>query len=301
MNKDDKIMSEAKRTLMAVCILAGGVLSARAATEAFTAYNLRIDYTNSAAGYWSVNGGPRTTGTVFTQMLPSQTTVQTDGSGKISGAGWMLVTYNANGVPFSWFAVDYSGKISSVAGAAPTTTFTIKGPGYTVDGTGGPTAANNSISLKFTGQPGVNPLNPNQIRLVGQITGTIQGKTPLGETSAKLPSLDAVISSSSSSFASLSPDVTQSTKKMSLFEAGFSGSGSVQGTAYKFSLSGKGASAGQSFTVSGSLGPYSERVGTNNITFYAPVSAQLKGKVKGQPVSGLTAPSQIRADLVTSH
>src|SRR5205085_9645440 len=111
------------------------------ATDTFTAYDLSITFTNETAGYWSVNGAPTTTGTSFLQITPvnRSSSVHTDDAGKITGTGMLQVIYNQAGLPYSIFTVTYSGQISSPSGAPPIVKIAIKGSGYTVDGTGGPT------------------------------------------------------------------------------------------------------------------------------------------------------------------
>jgi hypothetical protein len=267
--------------------------------ETFTAYNLGINYTNSSAQYWSINGGPNTTGTSFLQIFPSLTSVMTDGSGHISGSGELVVTYNTAGVPFSIFYVDYSGRVSASTTVPTAVTLFIKGKGYTVDGTGRPTATNNSVNLKFTGAPGVNPLNKNQTRIVGDLTGRITGSTPLGVNQA-IPAIQAVFNggASRSSFVNLSPDILQSTKRMQLFDPFLSGLGTITDTTYKFRANGTGTARGATFAVNGFLGPYTNNVGTNLVGFTAPISADLKGKLMGQVVSGSATPTQIDPSLI---
>ena len=86
---------------------------------------------------------------------------------------------------------------------------------------------------------------------------------------------------------------------MLLFDNGYVGAGSVSSTgAYKFNSIGTAFSRGAVFLVSGSLGAYTNQVGPKPMPFSAPVSAQLKGKIKGQVVSGSTVPSQINPALV---
>jgi hypothetical protein len=234
------------------------------------------------------------------QILPSATSVQTDGTGSISGDGTVKVTYNTAGLPYSRFAVMYSGQISAPAGSTPTVTMFIRGNGFTVDGNGGTNANLNSLNLKFVGQPGVNPLNTGQIRIVGQFTGTIHGDTPLAEGATTLTSpLQAVITGSGTSQPSISSGIVQSSTRMMIFHPSFTGSGTIGTTgSYKFNELGLGQNRGATFVVSGSLGPYTNQIGTNAVAFTAPASAQLKGKVCGQVVSGTVNGSQITATLV---
>jgi len=286
---------------MAVCAMASGLTSARAA-EALTAYNLSLAFTNAEASYWNVTGAPQTTGTTFTQVIPSNTSVQTDNSGQISGNGLLTVYYNTAQVPFSTFSVSYSGQINAPAGSPPTATMFIRGPGFTVDGSGLPTTVLNSISLKFVGQPGLNPLNNNQFRLVGQLTGVIRGptpQTPMGGGPTVLPPLQAVVTGSRSNLVTINTDVVQSQRRMLLFANGASGNGAIGATnAFRFNVLGTGPSSGYALLASGMLGSYTNQNGQSNITFLAPITAQLKGKIKGQVVSGSVSGNQIGAQLV---
>lgn len=288
--------------LIALCAMASGLTSARAA-ETFTAYNLSLAFTNAQASYWSVDGAPQTTGTTFIKVTPNNTSVQTDNSGHISGNGLLTVTYNTAQVPFSTFSVSYSGQITSPAGFTPTATVFIRGPGFTVDGSGQPTTTLNSISLKFVGQPGINPLNNgNQFRIVGQLTGMIRGPTPLtqvGSGTAVLPSLQAVITGSRSNLVALNLDVVQSQNRMQIFANGATGSGTIGITnSFKLNVLGSGSNRGYALLATGVLGSYTNVIGPSNVAFLAPISVELKGKINGQVVSGSVNSNQISAGLI---
>jgi hypothetical protein len=289
-------MRKVKNALLALSICAISSTGLRA-QDSQTAYNLDIRYTNSTAQYWSVNGGPSTTGTSFLGISPSGSYVQTDGSGKISGGGELTVTYNTSGLPFSVFYVDYVGRVVASATVPTTVTMLIKGRGYSVDGSGLATAINNSISLKFIGAPGVNPLNKNQTRIVGTLSGKIFGSTPLGNNPT-LPTVQAVFTGSRADFVRISPDVLQTTRRMSLFDSSYGGLGIISGSTYKFNGRGYGLGRGALLTVSGFMGTYTNMLGTNAVGFTAPISADLKGKVQGQIVSGTAAPNQIDPNLI---
>jgi hypothetical protein len=286
---------------LAIALASGAFLPTAQGTETFTAYDLGITFTNDTAGYWSVNGAPTTTGTSFVQITPvsRSSSVQTDDSGRITGTGMLQVVYNQAGLPYSIFTVTYSGQISGPTGAPPIVKIMIRGLGYTVDGTGGPTTTVNSMSLEFIGQPGPNPLNTNQARIVGQLTGTIRGQTPLATVSATLPSLQAVITGSSSNVISLNTTVVQSATQMLLFKAGFLGGGSIGSKGgYIMHTVGTDANHGESLLFSGMMGPYTNQISGNPVAFTAPVSAQFKGKIKGQLVTGSADASLINATLV---
>jgi hypothetical protein len=209
------------------------------------------------------------------------------------------VAYNTAQLPLSTFTVTYSGQITGAAGSNVTATIFARGPGYTVDGSGLPTTALNSISLKFVGQPAISPLNPNPFRIVGNLNGVIHGPTPLamGGTTV-LPSVQAVINGSRSNSVSLNVDVVQSQKRMVVFANGGTGTGILGATnSYKFNLLGTGENSGYASLTSGILGPYTNFMVSSNVIFQAPVTAQMKGKVKGQLVSGSITSGQINAAL----
>jgi len=274
--------------------------SASAAVETFTAYGLDMVWTNSDAVVWDVNGAPRTPGGAMPAIFQS-VAVDMDGSGKITGSGTTTITYNSTGVPVSRFIVDITGKISSsTAKPTPAVTIAIRGSGYTIDGSGGATTTLNKLSLKFTGQPGQDPTNPNRLRIVGTITGTITGPTPLDSRSAKLSGLVAYISNSGSSPAGLSTVILENTKKMLVYDSDWSGSGSIGRTnSFRLQARGIAQNRGSSLSVSGVLGSYTNTVGGNPVGFLAPVSASAKGKIAGQVVSGDATAADISAGLIT--
>ena len=291
-------MNQKIARLLAVCAMASGLTSARAA-EAFTAYNLNLAFTNAQASVWNVTGAPQTTGTTYLTVTPGGTSVQTDNAGHISGYGLLTVAYNTAQLPLSTFTVTYSGQITGTAGSNVTATIFARGPGYTVDGSGLPTTALNSISLKFVGQPAISPLNPNPFRIVGNLNGVIHGPTPLamGGTTV-LPSVQAVINGSRSNSVSLNVDVAQSQKRMVVFANGGTGTGTLGATnSYKFNVLGTGENSGYAYLLSGVLGPYTNFMVSSNVIFEAPITAQIKGKVRGQIISGSVTSGQIGAGL----
>ena len=94
-------MKKMKVSILALSALAGGILAASAATVmTYIPYSFNVTYTNAAAVIWEVNGAPGTTGTAFPQVF-SDAAAQTDGSGKITGTGWMGIEYNTNNAPFT--------------------------------------------------------------------------------------------------------------------------------------------------------------------------------------------------------
>ena len=294
-------MNKIRISLFALLASLAANLSASGAVETFTAYNVSMGWTNSGAVFWEVNGAPRTPGGAM-PAISEGVAVDMDGSGKITGSGTTTITYNSTGLPVSRFVVDISGKISSsTAKPTPVVTMVIKGSGYTVDGSGAATTTLNKLSLKFTGQPGTDPTNPNRLRIVGTLTGTISGPTPLDTKSAKLSGLVAFISNSGSSFTEFSTPILQDAKKMLVFDSNLSGSGSIGRTnSYRLNVKGTGQNRGSSLSVAGTLGSYTNTVGGNPVGFLAPVSASAKGKVSGQAVSGDAASASIGAGLIVN-
>jgi hypothetical protein len=294
-------MKKIKVSILALSALAGGILAASAATvTTYVPYSFDAPYTNAAAAVWEVTGAPATTATTYPQIF-SEVTVTTDDSGKIMGWGPMYIEYNTNETPYTVVWVSVSGKIGNkTAGSAPAVTLSIKGSGYSPDGTGG--AGVNSFTMKFTGAVGANPNTNGQANIVvGTATGKITGQTPLSTKSATF-TLQNATAASSYSFAQAGGDVLQTEKNgvptsMQVFSTEATGKGTIKsGTTYTVKYTGTILAKGLSGTVTGSLGAYTNTIGTNPVVFMAPVSATLTGKDKGQVISG-TGPSSITAHL----
>jgi hypothetical protein len=291
-----ELPSKTFRILPLILAFSAGPSLASGAAETYVAYNLRADFTNVEAEIWDVHGAPRTVPSAFPAITPS-VTVQTDGSGKISGTGSLEILYDSTSFPFSTFVIDIAGKIaSSTAKPAPVVTMILKGSGYTVDANGVTTLA--SASLKFKGEPGPDPSNTNRTRIVGLLNGTIHGATPLGARSAKLVDVVAYINNSSSDTASLRLDIVQGAKSMLILDTDWSGHGSINTRSNTFKLSAHGAHAskGTSLVLSGAMALYTNSIGTNDIPFNAPVSLTGKGKISGQAISGTA--DNVRANLI---
>jgi hypothetical protein len=296
-------MKKLKISLLALSVLAGGslVASAAAATT-YTAYNLFAAWTNITV--WDVDGAITTSGTTFPQV-DNDTFVSTDGSGKITGGGFLTVDYNTNNVPWSRIFVDISGKVSSTKSSAASVSLTMKGNGFTVqDHTVAATATPVSCNLKFTGAPGPNPdTNSSQTSIiVGTVSGTITGNTPLGTKTAKVTNLPVVLQSGSFTLQA-SMDVLASATKMSIWGLGnstFTGTGNIKkDNTFTANLKGTGNGKGSSLSLTGTIGTYTNGfAGTNSgISYSAPVQPiNIKsGKIQGQTVSG--ASTSVSANL----
>jgi hypothetical protein len=302
-----KYMKKMKVSILALSVLAGGVLAASAANvTTYTPYSLDVTYTNAAAAVWEVDGAPATTSTAYPQVF-SEVTAQTDGSGKITGWGEMYIAYNTNEVPYTVLWVSVTGKIGDkTAGAAAAVTLAIKGSGYSPDGKGGAVLA--SAALKFTGAVGTNPNTNGQKQIVvGTLSGNIKGATPLDPKNAKIssstyPSLANMTVDSDYNFTDPQGSVLQAAKNgvpssLQFFSSEATGKGTIKsGATYTVKFSGFGTEKGLSGTLTGSLGNYTNNIGTNPVVFLAPVSATLTAKDKGQAVSG-TGPQSISASL----
>lgn len=296
-----------KVSLLALTALAGGILAASAAgtITTYRAYQMSGNYTNVDAKVWSVNGGPETPpGAIYPQFVyQGGGNVDTDGSGKIYGVGVWHIYYSSNSAPFSVVFASITGKLTGKIGSPASVTLTINGEGYTADGLG--YADPGVVNLKFTGQPGVNPANTNLQAMVGSLTGTIKGYTPLGAKSYKIPAgRVSYINNSYGSYASLYADVLQSSQgKMQLMDTSIQGTGAIKsdGT-YKAAVKGIGWQKGLSVSVSGTVGLYTNSIysGTNVIVvpFLAPNSANIAktSKAKGQAIQG--SASSVHALLV---
>ncbi len=293
-------MKKTKVSLLALSVLVVGTLAASAETTIYNAYSLSANYTNVDARVWSVDGGPENpSDAIFPQLDYRGGSVGTDSSGKISGVGRWTVTYSSSGTPSSTFYGTVSGKLAGKIGSPATVTMTIKGDGYTVYGTGLATPFKGN--LKFTGQVGASPVNLNVQRMVGTLSGSFSGSTPMDPQGFKLPpSRVAYVPNSDFGYAGISANVLQSSKgKMQLFGTSLQGNGSIKDkTTYKATVKGVGSEKGLSVSLSGNVGLYTGTVGTNAVPFLAPATAEiLKGsKWNGQAIQGVA--SSITARLI---
>ncbi|HSU52432.1 MAG TPA: hypothetical protein VLT36_00060 [Candidatus Dormibacteraeota bacterium] len=255
-----------------------------------TAYSLTMVFSNTIV--WTVNGGPATiSGWPF---IGNAMALHTDSKGRITGHGWFWIDYS--NAPYSAFVLEVDGKISSTtANPKPTVSLNLRGNGYSLNGSGGATP--NKLNFKFTGVPAPNPVDPSQMAIVGNMSGSIMGDSPLGARQAfvNLPSL---ILETDGSPLIITNKVLQSGNKMSLFDSDSLGSGTINGNTYRFNLGGISTDKGWTLTTTGTMGTYTSSTITNS-NFTAPVSAEVKGTVKGQIVTG--SPTSITADLITGQ
>jgi len=292
------LMKNVKVSLLVLSVLAGGAMAASAAAEIPIAFGLDMRFTNGTA-VWSISGGPVTTSSTITGTTPEisvDASVSTDESGKIMGGGLLFARFASNGVPSAALQVSVSGNISSKSGT-PTVTLMLKGKGFASDGTN---ATEAQVSLKFVGTPGPDPFNTNSTRIVGTLTGKITGTSPFLPAKSVAISAAAVIESSRSNTPDISGLAAETSKKIVWFGFDFDSSGAVTGSktklakaatagaAYKIAGRGDFQAKGLSFTVTGSLGTVSNffGFGTNAVSIVAPTDATLKGKSKGQSVTG---------------
>ena len=311
-------MKSTKVSLLALAVLAGGILavSAKVVPTVVTAYSVDATFTNATVDVWSVDGAPSTTN-AFVSTAPSlgfhpNLTVTTDGSGKITGAGSLIVNSTngtALGTPVSYFLVSVSGRISSTVasvGSPSVSAMTVKGSGWTIDSNGVPTAA--SIVVTFNSNGAGDTTNS---RIPGILVGNIKGITP-GKVGSHLGFTNqGYVSASSDLPLSLSAFVIQSLKgnagSVVILSDNYTGTGNITKTNnYVFNVNGTGLGAGSSLTVKGLEGSYTNNsfgsFGTNNeIVFSAPTNAAItKGKIKGQAVVSPAA-STVSATLVTGY
>jgi len=278
------------------------MLAAYAATTTYKAYDLNASYDdNISARYWSVTGGPENLAdAIYPQLDYRPGPVSTDASGKISGVGEWRIWYGTSHAQFTTFFGTISGKLSGKIGSPATVTMTIKAEGYTVDGAGLSTPFKGSF--KFSGQPGTNPAQTNQQAMVGIVSGSVSGSTPVDPKGFKIASNRAAyIDRSDFAYAGINVDVLQSSKgNMQLFSSRLQGNGSTKNDAtYKATVKGVGLNKGISVSFSGSMNLRTEDVGGNPVSFLAPTTAEiLKGsKWNGQAIQG-AASRPVTADLI---
>jgi hypothetical protein len=236
-------------------------------------------------------------------------TCTTDGSGKIVGAGGVEMAFGTNPPPYSVFSSSVSGKVSNSGKGTTTVSLQIKGTGMTVtgDGTGQPA----SYTVKFTGTPVANTdTNSSQPLIIsGTASVTIKGNTPLGSKSYTIKTLPMTMSVNAATLTSVNfnADVLQNIKStssgtMQIFGESFTGKGNIKNGAYTASIKGLGNQNGNSLTVQGTMGVYTNTItiGTNvtPVLFTAPTTANItKGKIEGQTVTGI-AFTRVTANLL---
>jgi len=85
--------------MLALAVMAGGMMAASAATVTiYNAYDITADFTN-AAKVLDIFGGPATVSGFAS--ITSDLDYNVDGSGKITGAGWVRIDYSSNAAPSS--------------------------------------------------------------------------------------------------------------------------------------------------------------------------------------------------------
>ena len=282
-------MKLTKLSMLTLAMAVGGMSASLAADETFVPYTLSATFTNSQA-IWEMTRGP--VSVAGFPEVDAGVSVQTDGTGKITGGGTVGIVYNSGGLPFSKFLVKVTGKISSSKSKpTPEVSMLLVGSGYTADGNGG-AMLNSSIVLSFTGTPGADPNNVNQQTLVGTVAGKISGQTPLGVNAKFAVAATAASDSFQPDFRRGRPDfdaldVVQSERRMVLLNGAFAGKGSVLSNGV-FNAAIKGVNSGKGCTLAltGTLGPYTNNIGALPVTFQAPVSVTIDGEVLGQIISG---------------
>lgn len=289
-------MKKLKISLLALSVVAGGITVASAATEINRSYTFSVNSTNIAR-IWYVYGIP-----VPVTGFPSiqdGTSVDVDASGKIIGSGFIRVDFNTNNAPYAGYTVDVKGKMKTKGNKA-SVSMTAKGPGGLVNGNG--TAETGSIDLKFTdGVPAINPFNTNfPAIIVGKLSGTIKGMSPLGNKTAKFENAVAGVDSDDFNPMNSTIGVLQTTKKQQYFSSEATGKGKIKNNTYKGSLKGIAWAKGSKFNINGNLGLYTNNISTNAISFLAPETITVKGKTYGQTFEGSAARAlgEINAALV---
>ena len=293
-------MKKLKVSLLALSFVAGGIAVASAASsEVNRSYTLSVFTTNSTR-IWDVYGIARPVSGY--PSVQQNVNVGTDDSGKIIGSGFIRLDFNTNNAPYSGYSVDVTGKVTTKGNLA-SVTMKAKGPGGLTNGDG--TAEPGSIDLQFTGQPGPNPFNTNNPAvIVGKLKGSIKGESPLSGSKKTYKFQDVIAGIPSSSPwnpLDFQIGVLQTEKKQQYLGYDVQGKGTIKNNTFKGSVKGIGWAKGSSTTFNGTLGVYTNNIGTNLFPFAAPNTFEVtKGKTHGQTWTGvaLRTLNEINAQLV---
>ena len=299
-----------------MAVVAGGAIGASAATAKTTeGQTFQVDLlfpSNAPLSIISVSDIPQGAKALTISNVEAQVNVDTDGSGKIEGAGFLRISYgipaitiDTNTTPpttnvsfaltaFSDYIIDVNGKIST-KNNNPNVQESIKGKGYSTTGSNisiiNAQAASSSLSVNFTGNSAVSSNGTTAGNLKGSInpgkvTAINNGKTIKVDETAIL-NVDPI------NVTDLPIQVVSFGGKFDAVTFGganFRGNGSSSNGKFNSSFKGLGQERGSSFKLTGSTAPVAIIIGgsTNNVTFVS--SGVLKGKILGQTVerTGIT-------------
>lgn len=307
------------KSLLALSILAGGIAAASAAntdTGATLLLDLRFA-TNARPSFIEVSDTlPKATVESALTNAVSEVYVETDGAGKIEGAGWVRLQYKTtvvtvvSNVPtatnyvttaFSDYVTDITGKVST-KGTTPNAQMTIKGNGYSssvspTNWNSGinqvqKTAGQSRMNLKFTSTGTAVVLNTNDNRYY--VTGTYKGSISPGidaVNNGKTIKVDeaAALRVRYEILDNLDLAVVSYGKKFSMLagEGSFVGSGSVNSSSkYNASLKGIGSTKGGNLKLTGSVGNQTIIIAGETNVVVSLTSADVTGKAVGQKITG---------------
>lgn len=299
-----------------MAVVASGAIGASAATSSTSegdTFTGNIAFlSNAPLSFITVSDIPQSAKTITTSnVITDFLVVDTDGSGKIEGTGFLEIQYgiptlDTNGVVigfaatgFSDYIIDVSGKIST-KGSNPNVQESIKGKGYSTTSSNlntivNPTSASSSLSVSFTANSAVVGSNST---IAGNLKGSVKpGKVPgVADGTGKSVKVDetAILAVDNFQITDMPVQVVQFQKKfdaVALLEsegifAALRGSGSVNSSknTYTANFKGVGQSRGASFKLDGSTGPLAIIIGGETNTVTTVNSVHLKGKLVGQTV-----------------
>jgi len=325
-------MKKLKISLLTMAVVAGGAIGASAATAKTTegdTFQVNLSFpSNAPLSLISVSDIPQSASVDLTTNASTRfLAVDTDGSGKIEGAGLLELTYGVTTVTtnadtnlppdititpsgFSDYIIDVGGKIST-KNNNPNVQESIKGKGYSTTSSNlasivNPGSAASSLSVTFTGNSAV--ATSNSV-IAGRLKGSIKpgkvpgvaggtGKSVKVDETATLPVDQITIDTipiQVVAFGGKFDAVALIGGGEDSAGAPFRGSGSSSSSNNKFNASFKGlgsSARGSSFKLTGSTAPVAIITdGTNTVTFVS--AGELKGKILGQSVDvkGITTTS----------
>ncbi len=316
-------MKSLKISLLALSVLAGGIMVANAASKTDVGQTLQVLVkfaTNAGPSFIEVEDEVPANPKALSTNGTANVYVNTDGAGKLEGAGWIRIEYktlvitpgstntpsvtNFITTSYSDYITDITGKLST-KNDAPSAQMTLKGQGYITavnptNWSGGisqkaASATESKLNLKFTSSGAAVVINTNGP--VYGLTGTYKGSvTGIDGKTAKVDE-SSVLKVNYSKPTDLDLALVSWGKKFTAITAdgSFIGSANVSSSdKFTLNMKGVGSSRGSSLKMNGTVGDQNIIIVGQTNTVLSLTSLTLDGKVMGQTIKDVSATAVAR-------